>query len=358
MAKQKTPRTTRKNNHQKTSPAKARGINKDRNEKKKRANFRLAETHYQQLGEHKIFETETRIAKIFSVRDKNKGTEFINIKSRSYRPVYKPKFHWDWKFNFGVSLYNALHVGSMINGLRSLARQLGWQAIDQTQDIDSLKAKLREKEENILDLERENKEERKAHELLMERFKIQQEQILRKNRVGFEKDVEDLKELVEKAKNKNVKEEELQEFLYKHTWFFGTEYVNAEPQKLRGAHSRFDFYLERFNKTNDIVEIKLLSESVINKDGSISAKVIQAVDQLIGYMESSIAVAHNRVLSEEEGIRELRPRGVVIIGSDNSQPARDKLQMWNYQLAHISVWTYIDVIEKAEAVLKHLEKSQ
>jgi hypothetical protein len=71
-------------------------------------------------------------------------------------------------------------------------------------------------------------------------------------------------------------------------------------------------------------------------------------------MESSMAAAHSRVISEEEGIRELRPRGIVIIGGDSSQPAREKLQMWNYQLAHISVWTYHDVIEKAETVLKHL----
>ena len=54
-----------------------------------------------------------------------------------------------------------------------------------------------------------------------------------------------------------TREDELQEFLYNHPWLFGTEYVNAEPQKLRGAHSKYDFYLERFNKTNDIVEIKI-----------------------------------------------------------------------------------------------------
>ena len=47
------------------------------------------------------------------------------------------------------------------------------------------------------------------------------------------------------------------------------------------------FYLERFNKTNDIVEIKPASDAIVNKDESLSAKVSQAVDQPIEYMESS-----------------------------------------------------------------------
>ena len=142
--------------------------------------------------------------------------------------------------------------------------------------------------------------------------------------------------------------------LYNHSWFFGTEYINAEPQKLRGAHSKFDFYLERFNKTKDIVEIKLLSDQIINKDKSISAKVIQAVDQLIDYMESSMAAAHSAVISKEEGIQELRPRGIVIIGSDDSEDSKEKLHRWNYQLAHITILTYKDILEKAESVLKHI----
>jgi len=150
----------------------------------------------------------------------------------------------------------------------------------------------------------------------------------------------------------------LQEFLFKHAWLFGTEYISAEPQKLRGAHSKFDFYLERFNKTNDIVEIKCISDQIINKDGSISAKVIQAVDQLIDYLESSTAAAHSRVIGDEEGLKELRPRGIVIIGKSNNPKDTEKLDKWNFQLSRIHIMTYDDVLKKGESVIKHIEKQE
>ena len=149
----------------------------------------------------------------------------------------------------------------------------------------------------------------------------------------------------------------MQDFLYKNCWLFGTEYINAEPQKMRGAHSRFDFYLERFNKTNDIVEIKLISDSIINQDDTISAKVIQAVDQLIEYMESTIAVAHSVPLSEEEEIKELRPRGIIIIGNDTSKNAIQKIHKWNYQLSRIQILTYSDVLKKGKTIIKNIEKT-
>jgi hypothetical protein len=137
---------------------------------------------------------------------------------------------------------------------------------------------------------------------------------------------------------------------------FGIEYINTEPQKLRGAHSKFDFYLQRYNLTNDIIEIKLISDQIINKDGSVSAKVIQAVDQIMEYMESSQAVAHSSVLSDEEEIKELRPRGIVIIGKDYSKEAVTKLRKWNYQFAHIKIMTYNDVLKKSEVFGNYIKK--
>ena len=79
------------------------------------------------------------------------------------------------------------------------------------------------------------------------------------------------------------------------------------------------------------------------------------MDQLIEYMESSQVAAHSTVASEEEGIKELRPRGIVIIGIDTSNRASLKLQKWNYQFAHITILTYTDVHKRARVVLNHLQ---
>lgn len=315
---------------------------------KSEGDFHLDENYYETLKEFKIFETEKRVAKIFGIRNKRTDDKFINIKSKSKKP-------FGWNFNIGVSLYSALHINSFFNGLRLIAKQLGWSSVEDRANIEELKGQLREKEESILALENANEEERTAHSELMKRFREEQEKILKLKQKDFASDVEDFKKLITKASSSAVQESELQEFLYSHPWLFGTEYINAEPQKLRGAHSKLDFYLERFNKTKDIVEIKLLSDQLINKDKSISAKVVQAVDQLIDYMESSMAAAHSTVISKEEGIQEFRPRGIVIIGSDDSGDAQEKLHKWNYQFVHISILTYKDLLERAKSILQHLK---
>ncbi|MBN1168984.1 DUF4263 domain-containing protein [Candidatus Woesebacteria bacterium] len=304
--------------------------------------------YYEELDSHKIYTSEKRIAKIFGARDKKTGESFLRIISRSKKPH-------GWSINWGVNLYNSLHINKLFQGIIKIVKKLKWSGVE-VNDIEHLKQQLREREEAIVALEQTNEKTRKEHDELMIRFGEQQKKILQSRIKEFKEDIKKLKDLITSAKSGKIPESELQEFLYQKPWFFGTEYVNSVPQKLRGAHSKFDFYIERFNKTNDIVEIKLLSDQIINKDNSINTKVVQAVDQLIDYMESSVAAAHSRVISKEEGIYELRPRGIVIIGSDNSKNAKEKLQKWNYQFAHITILTYLDILKKAEALLKNIEK--
>lgn len=312
-------------------------------------NFNLPEKHYEQLDSFEVYATEKKVTKIFGVRNKNTSQTEPYLKSRT-----RSKTPYGWRYLYGIDLLSFLHISKFIKGLLSIARKLGWKT-QEPDDIKQIKTQLRESEETIVHLEETNQELREKHGKLMHTFREKQQQIL-SSRVGeFKTDVESFSRLISDAKNKKISEQKLQNFLYTHPWFFGTEYVNAEPQKLRGAHSKFDFYLERFNKTNDIVEIKLLSEPIVNKDNSLSAKVSQAVDQIINYMESSQAAAHSTEISDEEGIHELRPRGIVIIGNDSSPRAIKKLHKWNYQLAHISILTYMDVLDRAKSVLKHLQ---
>lgn len=312
----------------------------------------LNEEFYDQLGSFDVYATEKKTTKIFGVRNKKPTSIDPNLdpylKART-----KSKTPRGWKYITGIDLHASSHVARFIFGLLALAKKIGWK-VKQSEDIEQLKGQLRDSEETILRLENSNKDLREKHDELMVAFRTKQEQLLHSRLNEFKDDAQKLSELITSATNNKVSEQELQEFLYNHPWLFGTEYVNAEPQKLRGAHNRFDFYLERFNKTNDIVEIKLLSEPIITADGKLGAKVSQAVDQLIDYMEGAQAAAHSRVIAEEEGIYELRPRGIVIIGSDSSSGAKEKLQRWNYQFAHITILTYRDVLDRAHSVLRQL----
>ena len=312
--------------------------------------FDLNPKYYEELGQFEVFSTEKKIAKVFGVKDKAKGEPYVKLRSRTKMP-------WGWKFTTAVDLYDSLQISRLFRGIQLVAKKLGWKST-QVDDIEQLKKRLREREETIINLEQSSEEERREHEKLIEQFRTQQERIFKSRVAEFQTDVEQLEELIRKAEKKEISESILQVFLHERPWLFGTEYVNSEPQKMRGAHSKFDFYLERFNKTSDILEIKFLSDPIINRDGGISAKVVQAVDQLMVYMESVIAVAHGSVTSKEEGIYELRPRGVVIIGKDNSEEVTKKLHMWNYQFAHISILTYQDIVKKAHSLLKNIKNRE
>ena len=314
--------------------------------------FNLNEKHYDQTESFEVYGSEKKITKIFGVRNKYEANAEPYLKART-----RSKTPRGWRFIYGIDLHSVLHVSRFIQGVIRLAKKFGWK-IQQTEDLEQMKSQICDNEETILRLEKTNEEWREKHGELMIAFRAKQDQILRSRVVEFETDIVSLEALVINTEGNKILEQDLQEFLYAHPWFFGTEYVNAQPQVLRGAHSKFDFYLERFNKTNDIVEIKLVSDVIVNKDESLNAKVSQSVDQLIEYMESSQAAAYSTVISEEEGIRELRPRGIVIIGNDTSTVARRKLQKWNYQFAHISILTYQDVLDRAKSVLQHLKSQE
>ncbi|MFA5724054.1 MAG: Shedu anti-phage system protein SduA domain-containing protein [Candidatus Pacearchaeota archaeon] len=264
------------------------------------------------------------------------------------------KTPYGWQYNRGFNIRQQDYLSKLINSLRKIANKIGWSIKTEDEDIESIKSKIREQQEIIIELEKANNDARKNHDIFIDELKKKQELLIKKNANDYLNKIAELKQKIEDTRG--ISENDLQNFLYENSWMFGIEYINTEPQKLRGAHSKFDFYLQRYNLTNDIIEIKLISDQIINKDGSVSAKVIQAVDQIMEYMESSQAVAHSSVLSDEEEIKELRPRGIVIIGKDYSKEAVTKLRKWNYQFAHIKIMTYNDVLKKSEVFGNYIKK--
>ena len=55
-----------------------------------------------------------------------------------------------------------------------------------------------------------------------------------------------IKEFEKLLKKKKVKEKELQKFLYKQYWMFGSHYKSIHKEKLAGMKGRNDFLAKRF----------------------------------------------------------------------------------------------------------------
>jgi hypothetical protein len=324
----------------------------DKNDSKPNNDFHLKEP-YQEVCDETIYSDEKRVGKVFGVRDKNTNETFVRFLSESN------KFNWKtrkkkWTANYGFNIYEWLHLSKLVSALKSAAATLGWR-FPPAEELDQLRERLQQTEHQLVESRFDAARNEEEKQKLLGQYAAKIEQLSKNRLPEFKKDLTELQGLISGFKSKPQSESELQDFLYTRPWLFGLEYLTVQPQKLRGAHSKFDFYLERYNKTNDIVEIKLISDAIINKDETISAKVAQAIDQLIEYLESTQAAAHSRVISEEEGIYELRPRGIVIIGSDNSKAATNKLLKWNYRLAHIKIWTYDEVLQRGKAVIDQIE---
>jgi len=306
---------------------------------------------YESMGEETVYSEDKRVGKIFATKNKKTGDEFIRFISESKKPRRGGS---QWKKNIGFNLYKPSHLESAIFFLKKVALLVGWKS-KSPDETERLKDELQEKEKQILTYQIRQKELEQQREEALQKVAEKIVELSKTKLPDFKVDVVQFEEKIKTARNDKVHESELQDFLYAHSWLFGLEYITAEPQKLRGAKSKFDFYLQRYNKTNDIVEIKLISDEIINADGSISAKVIQAVDQIINYMESAQAAAHSTVISQEEGITELRPKGIVIIGSDTGSEAVTKLQKWNYQLSHIKIMTYEEILSQGKTIIDNIE---
>ena len=242
--------------------------------KKRERDFHLDPEHYEEIADETVYSEEHRVGKIFGVKNKSE-----KLSNEPYISAQSQFEFGKWKPNRGFNIHSWIHIPKLILAIRNIAKKIGWNIMEKEENIDSIKVKLQEKENMIIELQKANNEARLEHEELMKKYLEQKDKLMKSRIEEFKETVKELNQKLQDAETKKIAETDLQEFLYQNSWLLGTEYVSAEPQKLRGAHSKFDFYLERFNKTNDIVEIKLLSDAIINQDGTISAKVVQAVDQ-------------------------------------------------------------------------------
>jgi flagellar biosynthesis chaperone FliJ len=301
---------------------------------------------YSTLENHDIYAEDNRRGKAFGVLNTDSKDEFVRMLSKSKKPYTDSA-----SANRGFNVYSAMQIDKLFNALRSISRKLGWEA-EETEEIDKLKNELQEKNETIANLRSSVNEQKE----ILRNLREEQEKYLKSRVREFQETLDELEEKLDRAKNEEIEEEELQEFLKENPWLFGAEYASSEPKKLRGAENEFDFFLERYNGVNDIIELKRISDDILrSSDGKIAAKVTRAVDQCIGYMKQTIAASHNSVISEQEGIEELRPRGVIITGHDASEETEEKLEDWNYRLNNIEIMTYNDIYDKAQNTLEKIK---
>lgn len=152
----------------------------------------------------------------------------------------------------------------------------------------------------------------------------------------------------------NVREESIQGFLKENTWIFGAEYIKVKPKMALSHNFVVDFLLQRFDRSWEVIELKLPTEDIFTSQMNITAKVTSAIGQIQKAQE--FTVKNYEFLKTNENMEVFKPSGVLVIGNRLSNEERERLEVINKSYSDITIATYQDLLQKARKQVELIEK--
>lgn len=145
-------------------------------------------------------------------------------------------------------------------------------------------------------------------------------------------------------------EKKCQDLLEDHPWMLGSRYVGQHGRTLPSG-KEVDFALETVDGYLDIIEIKTPGANVVNKDTDHEtyypySDLNKTISQLSTYIHSS--QRHQDFIENDKGSKPLKPRGIIIIGSDLDEEEKDGLRIVESHLNRIEIITYSDLLQRAK----------
>jgi hypothetical protein len=165
-------------------------------------------------------------------------------------------------------------------------------------------------------------------------------------------------ERLEKLVEAEEVEQEFQDHLDDHKWFFGSRYIRDHDRYILGK-KEVDFALESINGYLDIIELKRPQHTVVRFDDSHemyypSGKLNRATAQLQNYMRK--AEKKETHILDEHDVRPLKPRGTVVIGADLNEEEREGVRVISSHLNNIEIITYTDLVKRGRQMLNFYER--
>lgn len=164
-----------------------------------------------------------------------------------------------------------------------------------------------------------------------------------------------IKEFENLLKKKKIKEKELQKFLYKQYWMFGSHYKSIHKEKLAGMKGRNDFLAEKEAGYYDIIELKRSEHPLFTsgKFPSMTKELKDAISQMAKYFD----YYHKHYLSHKEETKMdiLYPKGIIVIGR-RKESEKEILKAHELILNRVEILTYDDILERAKQSVKNIKK--
>jgi len=201
-------------------------------------------------------------------------------------------------------------------------------------------------------------ESQKRIEELSKQLILKEEEFISKQNINrFKQETYEFRDLLENFEKDKSREQTLQEFLEEHPWLLGLYYKNFSPQKVAGM-DRFDFYLKKFNESEEVIELKRADVRFIGSSGKVSKDLAEAIDQILNYFDTIVDISSQTRLNKKYKISEFYPQGIIVFGYKPNKNEKDLIRKWNNALSgNISIQTYDQILAKALVVIKKLEEN-
>jgi hypothetical protein len=304
--------------------------------------------------------SKASVSEAHLVENKRTSERFIRLINR-FRKPYKKEI----SIGQGFNIYRGDALSRLIDIFRKFANLLGWKTSALSNESieaqsEKILEELQKKDSEILELKKELEQRNNERLTFIESIKKKHEEeiaILKSDPTRLQKldaELDEFKQLIADFETQKKTEEDIQKFLKDKKWFFGMTVVIAKPKIRAGATAIFDYVLTYTDGSQRVVELKLPTEKIVDAEGKISAAVAKGLDQLIEYLEQTVAVAHSQ-LPEAEYLKDKKPRGTLLIGRTTDAVVDEKIKSWNYALHFVEIKTYDQVIADAETALKQLK---
>ncbi|OYT26298.1 MAG: hypothetical protein B6U95_07595 [Thermofilum sp. ex4484_82] len=316
----------------------------------KKGNFKvIEEREFYKIGKSR------GVIKISEAKDtKTKMVSFSKEVNKNGKWIPKRKKFFSVSFRW---------IGNIIDILLEFAKKFKWKVSASKKSEDEFKELKKRYEESLQkisemeELIEKLKEEAKSYRARLEEYR---KDVIRKNFQKFKKDIEIFEDLIKRTEKREVKEEDIQNFLKEHPWMFSPEYYNVTPKKPVGSKSVFDFYLEDYKGQGIVIELKKPSDKIFSgkEEFGLSVKCGIALGQLIRYVENTISYSRDVRIREIEKIKEIRPLGFLIIGKTKSKKEIEKVKILNSYLHMVQILSYDMLLLRAKNFIKTWEKSR
>ena len=304
---------------------------------------------------------EGSVSEAYLVKNEKTGEKLIRLANRVR------KHDGDDSFQTNFNIYSDETLLKIVDFASKYYEFLGWDKsiltdADLASQSEAIAAERERRDRSIVLLKQKLVDEERYRNNLIKNMEEKHKNELEEakkdtNRLKqMESDLDGLINLISNFNKEHKKEEDIQKFLDGKGWLFGTTVISAKGKQRAGATDIFDFIITFTDGTQRIVELKRPDVDLIDGDGQLTAAVTKGLDQLIRYLDQTVAIAHTG-LSESEYITEKKPKGILFIGQNTEQLTIEKIRAWNYALHLVEIKTYGQMINDANTVITQYKEN-